>query len=113
MGRLTLKPNQGSLVSKCLLPTLPLGPTLRRAQKQFPTSHMLDFLAAIDKRSRPIAGIEQGQISTASYIVANLAMKTGRLLSYDSKALQIIGDEEASKLIRRPYRQPWQRPERV
>ena len=75
--------------------------------------HMLDFLAAIDKRSRPIADIEQGHISTASCILANLAMKTGRPLSYDSKALQIIGDEEASKLLRRPYRQPWQRPERA
>jgi hypothetical protein len=74
---------------------------------------MLDFLAAIDKRSRPIADIEQGHISTASCILANLAMKTGRPLSYDSKSLQIVGDEEASKLLRRPYRQPWQRPERA
>jgi hypothetical protein len=74
---------------------------------------MLDFLAAIDKRRRLIADSEQGHISTASCILANLAMKTGRPLSYDSKALQIIGDEEASKLLRRPYRQPWERPERA
>jgi hypothetical protein len=32
--------------------------------------HMLDFLAAIDQRSRPIADIEEGHISTASCILA-------------------------------------------
>ena len=44
---------------------------------------MLDFLAAIEQRSRPVADIEQGHISTASCILANLAMKVGRTLSYD------------------------------
>jgi predicted dehydrogenase len=75
--------------------------------------HMLDFLAAIDQRSRPIADIEQGHISTASCILANLAMKIGRTLSYDPTARKIIGDEEANTLLRRPYRAPWQRPEAV
>ena len=74
--------------------------------------HMLDFLAAIDQRSRPIADIEQGHISTATCILANLAMQTGRTLSYDPQQRQITGDAAASKLLRRPYRQPWQHPER-
>jgi len=74
---------------------------------------MLDFLAAIDMRSRLIADIEQGHISAASCILAYPAIKTGQPLSYDSKALPIIGDEEASKFLRRPYRQLWQRPERA
>jgi predicted dehydrogenase len=73
--------------------------------------HMLDFLAAIDRRSRPVADIEQGHISTASCILANLAMQVGRTLIYDPKALQITGDDAATQLLRRPYRQPWQRPE--
>jgi hypothetical protein len=72
---------------------------------------MLDFLAAIDQRSRPIADIEQGHISTASCILANLAMQVGRTLTYDPQTRLITGDSEASKLLRRPYRQPWQRPE--
>jgi len=73
--------------------------------------HMLNFLAAIDQRSRPVADIEQGHISTASCILANLAMKVGRPLTYDPKTKQIVGDEEANKLLRRPYRQPWVHPE--
>ena len=73
--------------------------------------HMLDFLTAVDKRSRPVADIEQGHISTASCILANLAMKTGRPLAYDPSVRTIIGDQAANQLLRRPYRQPWLRPE--
>ena len=40
--------------------------------------HMLDFLAAIEKNRRPVADIEEGHISTASCILANLSMETNR-----------------------------------
>ena len=73
--------------------------------------HMLDFLAAIDSRGRPIADIEQGHISSASCILANVAMELGRPLAYDPKTRTIPGDEAATKLLRRPYRAPWVRPE--
>jgi predicted dehydrogenase len=71
---------------------------------------MLDFLAAIEKRSRPVADIEQGHISTASCILANLSMKVGRTLSYDPARREVVGDPEATALLRRPYRAPWQHP---
>jgi predicted dehydrogenase len=73
-------------------------------------NHMLDFLAAIEKRSRPVADIEQGHISTASCILANLSMKVGRPLVYDPTKRQIVGDSAANKLLRRPYRSPYQHP---
>jgi len=72
---------------------------------------MLDFLAAVEKRSRPVADIEEGQISTASCILANVAMQLGRPLVYDPKQRAVVGDAEANKLLRRPYRQPWPYPE--
>src|SRR5437867_1972890 len=75
--------------------------------------HMLDFLARVGKRSRPVADIEQGHISTASYILANLAMEVGRPLIYDPKRRMVVGDGEATKLLRRPYREPWRRPKAV
>src|SRR5438093_800888 len=74
--------------------------------------HMLDFLAAIEKRSRPVADIEEGHISTASCILANLAMQVGRPLSYDPKQRIVVGNAEATKLLRRSYRAPWQHPNR-
>jgi predicted dehydrogenase len=73
--------------------------------------HMLDFLAAIEKRSRPVADIEQGHISTASCILANLSMKVGRTLNYDHAQRVVVGDPEATALLRRPYRANWKHPE--
>ncbi len=73
--------------------------------------HMMDFLAAIDKRSKPVADIEQGYISTASCILANLSMKLGRSLTWDAAGQRVVGDEEANRLLRRPYRAPWVHPE--
>ncbi len=73
--------------------------------------HMRDFLAAIAARSKPVADIEQGHISTASCILANLAMKTGRTLAWDAAAGKIAGDDEANKLLARPYRAPWVHPD--
>ena len=72
--------------------------------------HMLDFLAAIDKGTLPIADVEQGHISTASCILANMSMKVERPLIYDPKKLIIVNDAEATALLRRPYREPWQHP---
>ncbi len=68
---------------------------------------MINFLEAIDKGGRPVADIEQGHISTASCIIANLSMKLGgRPLSYDHAKREIVGDAEATRLLQRPYRQP-------
>jgi predicted dehydrogenase len=73
--------------------------------------HMKDFLAAIDNRSKPVADIEQGHISTTSCILANLAMKLGRTLHWDSAKHRVAGDDEANRLLRRAYRKPWVHPE--
>jgi predicted dehydrogenase len=73
--------------------------------------HMLDFLSAIEKSSRPIADIEEGHISTASCILANLSMQTGRPIVYDPVKREIVGDREANGLLTRPYRKPWIHPD--
>ncbi|MBI1898605.1 MAG: Gfo/Idh/MocA family oxidoreductase [Acidobacteria bacterium] len=73
--------------------------------------HMKNFLAAIDARSKPVADIEQGYISTTSCILANLSMQLGRTLAWDPVQQRIVGDEEAQRRMRRPYRQPWVHPE--
>jgi predicted dehydrogenase len=73
--------------------------------------HVLDFLKTIGSRGKPVADIEQGHISTASSILANLSMKLGRTLEWDAEKQQVVNDEEANKLLRRPYRKPWVHPE--
>jgi hypothetical protein len=38
-------------------------------------------------------------------------MKLGRTLTWDAAKQRITGDEEANRLLRRPYRSPWVHPE--
>ncbi|MGV3774973.1 MAG: Gfo/Idh/MocA family protein [Verrucomicrobiales bacterium] len=72
--------------------------------------HMVDLLAAIASRGKPAADIEQGHISTASCIMANMSQHLGRSLIYDPKTRQIKNDSEATALLSRPYRMPWIHP---
>ena len=72
--------------------------------------HMLDLLAAIDKGTKPVADILDGHISTASCILANMSMEVKRPLIYDPKNFVVVNDLEATKLLQRPYRSPYEHP---
>ncbi len=72
--------------------------------------HMLDFLAAIDSGTRPVADIEEGHISTASCILANLSMEAKRPLVYNPADRIVVGDPELTLRLERAYRAPWQHP---
>jgi predicted dehydrogenase len=73
--------------------------------------HMKDLLACIASRGKPVADIEEGYISTTCCILGNLSMQLGRSLRWDTGSQRIAGDEEANRLLRRPYRQPWVHPD--
>lgn len=73
-------------------------------------AHMKDFVAAIARRSRPVADIEEGFISSSCCILANMSMKLGRSLAFDPQKGQIPGDAEANRLLARPYRGGWAHP---
>jgi predicted dehydrogenase len=73
--------------------------------------HFQNLLGCIAKGGRPVADIEEGHISTASCILANMALETGRVLRYDPVTRTVPGDAEATALLRRPYRAPWRHPE--
>ena len=72
--------------------------------------HMVDFLNAIESRGKPVADIEQGHISTASCILANMSMELGRALSWDAQKGEILKDAEANQKLARAYRSPWNHP---
>jgi len=73
--------------------------------------HMTDLLLNMKTRGRPVADIEQGYMSTTACILANLSMKLGRTLEWDHAQGRVVGDEEANRLLRRPYRAPWVHPD--
>jgi predicted dehydrogenase len=72
--------------------------------------HQQNFLAARRSGSRPVADIEQGHISSACCILANLSMELGRSLPWDSQTGRVIGDDEANQRLARVYRGDWQHP---
>jgi hypothetical protein len=39
-----------------------------------------------------------------------LGLRLGRAIVYDPAKRQVVGDPEATKLLRRPYRAPWKHP---
>jgi predicted dehydrogenase len=73
--------------------------------------HMLDFLAAIENKTKPVADILEGHISTACCILANLSMDLGRPVVYDPVKKIVVGDKEATAKLTRKYRQPWIHPD--
>ncbi len=72
--------------------------------------HMANLLACTETKARPVADIEQGHISTASCILANMALGLGRSLTWDAQAGKVVGDDEANQRLARPYRAPWVHP---
>jgi hypothetical protein len=49
-------------------------------------------------------------LAEAEGILANNARKLGRTLSWEPKTNRVIGDEEANRMLARPYRRPWVHP---
>jgi predicted dehydrogenase len=74
-------------------------------------AHMKDFLSCISSRKTPVADIEQGYMSTTACILANLSMQLRRSLEWDHAKGLVVRDDEANRLLRRPYRSPWVHPE--
>ncbi len=72
--------------------------------------HMKNLLECVETRAKPVADIEQGHISSASCILANLSMQLGRTLRWDADKHEVIGDAEANALLARPYRAPYTHP---
>ena len=74
-------------------------------------THMLDFLNSVTNRSKPVADIEQGHISSVSCLLANISQQLGgRSLQWNPESHQVINDVEANALLSRPYRAPWLHP---
>jgi predicted dehydrogenase len=74
-------------------------------------AHMADFLSCIESRRTPVADIEQGYMSASACILANMSMALGRSLQWDHAKGVVVGDAEANRLLRRPYRAPWEHPD--
>ena len=69
-----------------------------------------NFIEAIGTGKKPIADIENSQYATNMSLLAIMSYKLGRSVNWDGEKEMVIGDEEATKLMRRAYREPWEYP---
>jgi len=69
-----------------------------------------DFLESIRAGRRPVSDIELGYRSTNLSLLGMVSFRLGRSLTWDGEKEVIVGDPEAAKLLRRPYRAPWKYP---
>ncbi len=66
--------------------------------------HQRNFLDCIRTGRLPAADIEIGHLSAALCHLGNIATRLGRMLHFDPKKEQIVGDEAANRLVGRSYR---------
>ena len=82
-------------------------------QGQDDVAHVKNFLAAIRDGGKLNADSLTGHLSTSLCHLGNIATRLGRSLAFDPEREQIVGDEEANRLIGRDYRDHWGRPKGV
>ena len=76
-------------------------------------AHHDDFFRCIREGSTPNADIEIGHLSSSLCHLGNIATRVGRVLEFDPKREQIVGDDEANALVTRKYSDHWGRPNGV
>jgi hypothetical protein len=69
--------------------------------------HTANFIDCVRTRQRPVADVEIGHRSTSMALLGNIAYHTGRKLTWNPDREEFEGDPEASKLLSRPARKPW------
>ena len=71
------------------------------------TSHHGNWLDCVKSRGRPVADVAIGHRSATVCHLGNLAVRTGRKITWDPVAETVVGDAEAAAMMSRPYRSPW------
>lgn len=70
-------------------------------------NHHQNFLECMSSRKLPICDVEIGHRSATACHLGNIVARLGRKIEWDSAKEQIIGDDEATEMLSRPYRAPW------
>jgi predicted dehydrogenase len=70
-------------------------------------AHVLDFLACVKSRQKPVADVETVHYSTTAAHLGNISFRTGRTIRWNAEKEEIESDAEASNYMRRENRAPW------
>ncbi len=82
-------------------------PSADDAHLEVSDEHHANFLDCVKSRKLPVADVAIGHRSGTICHLGNIAVRLGRSLSWDPSAERIAGDAEASAMLSRPSRSPW------
>jgi predicted dehydrogenase len=71
--------------------------------------HARNFLDCVKSRAAPASDLASGHATSIACHLANIAMKVGRVIRWDAGRADVVADAEASKLLSKSYRSPWDR----
>jgi hypothetical protein len=66
-----------------------------------------NFLQCVKSRELPVADIEIGHRTTTACHLGNIALRLQQKLRWDGQQERFIANEEANRMLVRPYRAPW------
>ena len=69
--------------------------------------HTMNFVEAVRSRKTPNADIEIGHRGTSVALLGNIAMRTGKKLHWDAKKEDFVNAPDASAMLTRRLRKPW------
>lgn len=79
----------------------------RGAYNDLLASHARNFIDCVKSRQQPVSNLEEEhQVATACHL-ANISLRLGRKVRWDAEREEIVDDAEASAMLVRPYRKPW------
>jgi len=71
------------------------------------SDHARHFLECVRARQQPVSDLQSGHEVVTACHLANISARLGRPVRWDAKAEKIVGDDEASAMLTKPYRAPW------
>ncbi len=73
-------------------------------------NHHQNFLDCIRSRKLPICDVAIGHRTATACHLGNIAIRLGRKIAWDADREQVVNDAEASQMLARPSRHPWNLP---
>src|SRR5204862_4927329 len=69
--------------------------------------HHANWLECIKSRQLPICDVAIGHRSATVCHLGNIAIRSGRKITWDPQKEAIVGDPKAAAMLSKPYRSPW------
>jgi predicted dehydrogenase len=73
-------------------------------------NHWQNFVDCVRSGKQAIAPVEVAYRAISVALLGEIAMTTGEIIKWDPDKEEIVGNPMASRLLSRPYRQPWKIP---